>query len=803
MSNPIACSLLTSGRTHRARASRRIRQGRWRLGVFVLGVMLLGCGRLDAAGRLKGPKGGVEGPALALTTEEMLGVEREIWISLRTDEAPGEGTLASPFNGTGTRLDALLRDLSVVRQVTNITVHFLPGIYETQGVLQWHPRGGWKIRGAGIDVTTLKLVNVSNNVYAVIHTLHDVWDDVEVSDLTVDCNYSATNPNYAGAVILTGSNHMIRRVKAIHAFGEPPIENFTLAIGIGKSGRSEGNVIESCEVSNFAGYYCSAIAMGGGTEVFNSRYIEGTMRHNKVYDLHNPTGESTGIAYGGGALENVLIEGNISRNCDLAFNADTGRCRNLTIRGNRFQQCRVLGISLRGRELDNVVVENNFIEMDPASRGWAMVCDDSGGVSKLTQFKIMNNVIRSDGGLLSSAGGLAVSLSRDGSFLVSGNRVEAGLQNQFFGEGIRLFDNTDFQGNPLSAPLGAGRPVELPRGIAGTLLLDRSAAHVTVQAGDDPVGNGVKLLGAYREAAAMTPHGRPASATNRVSLLIYPGRYRLRDGDFQVTAPFVDLVGVGHPESIRLESEGNTLVQSVGHVHLENLTLHCASTMATGLNDQARAAYFPASGLKGVVIRNCRFSASGQGWSMRLGVEYAGTYEQCRAGPRSFGSLGIFSGQAMNTGAGDWSFASGGLFSGAATNCIAGRASFGGATLVAGGGFHGVARSCASGDDSFGGSGWMIDCDVTGAVSAAVPMTGRMEDCRIGPAPGNQPAVWVGPGATLYNCTLLANPQGTAYSIDASTPVAAKVSHCRMNHGLNNVLNTIAQPLNVDDPNID
>ena len=56
---------------------------------------------------------------------------------------------------------------------------------------------------------------------------------------------------------------------------------------------------------------------------------------------------------------------------------------------------------------------------------------------------------------------------------------------------------------------------------------------------------------------------------------------------------------------------------------------------------------------------------------------------------------------------------------------------------------------------------------------------------------------------TLYNCTLLANPAGAGYSIDAPSPVHAKIVHCRFNHGLRNIINDVAQPLNVDDPNID
>src|SRR5882672_12284148 len=48
-----------------------------------------------------------------------LGLSSEIWISLRTDNEPGEGTFGSPFNGSGDGLDSKLRELSVVGNATN------------------------------------------------------------------------------------------------------------------------------------------------------------------------------------------------------------------------------------------------------------------------------------------------------------------------------------------------------------------------------------------------------------------------------------------------------------------------------------------------------------------------------------------------------------------------------------------------------------------------------------------------------------------------------------------------------------
>ena len=296
----------------------------------------------------------------------------------------------------------------------------------------------------------------------------------------------------------------------------------------------------------------------------------------------------------------------------------------------------------------------------------------------------------------------------------------------------------------------------------------------------------------------MTPHGQPLAAGNRVTVFLLPGKYVLPDSALVLNAAYLDLVGLGGVPATRLESEGNTVVQLADDVRLENLTLHCSSTLPALLTANDKAAYFPGDNLARTVLKNVVFTASNNGLGMRIGINYSGTYENCTCGPRGWGGPGNFSGTAANCQAGDASFGSGGLFTGAATNCTAGASSFGG-----GGGFHGAARNCTAGHNSFGGSGLMLGCQVAGAISATVPTTGRLTDCRIGPSPGNLPGIVIGAGASLYNCTVLANPAGTGYSVDANSPVHARIAHCRLNHSTRNVINDIAQPFNVDDPNTD
>lgn len=377
------------------------------------------------------------------------------------------------------------------------------------------------------------------------------------------------------------------------------------------------------------------------------------------------------------------------------------------------------------------------------------------------------------------------------------------MRSTFFGSGIRSFDNTDFDGNPISTAEGfGGNQINLPSGEEGTLLLNKGSAYVIAEASPDRWVNGTNLITAYARAKRMKPHGQPLAPANRATVFLWPGTYRLADAALVLDTPYVDLVGLGNRENVRLESEGNTLTQTADHALIANLTLHCDSTATLALGPQDKAAYAPSSDLSNTLIRNVAFSAARNGLGMRLGIIYAGHYENCVAGPRSWGGPGHFAGSALNCAAGDYSFGSAGSFVGAATNCVAGLGSFGGPSAT-GQGFHGLAKNCAAGDESFGGSGLMINCEVSGAISAAVLTIGRLRDCQIGPAPGNQPALLLGAGASVYNCTILANPFGNAFSIDAPKPVQAKVAHCRLNHGLRNIVNQIAQPANIEDPNLD
>ena len=319
-----------------------IRSGRNRRSLYFFGLTLLTSSLADGAQtnvvrRVREaplPKFSVSAAAVS---SDPLGVSREIWISLRTDNLAGDGTQANPFNGSGPRFDAKLSEMTFTTSASNLIIRLMPGTFETRGYPTWYPLNGWKIRGAGMDITTVRLVGASNNVFGVIASPYGIWSGVEVADLTVDCNDSPTNPNGAHAVAISGSGGVIRRVKAINGNNPPGEEAFPLGVFGGPGTLTDRCLIEECEVSSFRGNYCTAIGIGGvGQGFYNSSRMQGVVRRNRVYDVHNRDGRSLCHAYGGAiGLQDSLYEENYSIGCDIGFNGDTGRMRNLTLRNNR------------------------------------------------------------------------------------------------------------------------------------------------------------------------------------------------------------------------------------------------------------------------------------------------------------------------------------------------------------------------------------------------------------------------------------------------------------------------------------
>jgi hypothetical protein len=113
-------------------------------------------------------------PTAPASPSKKIGMEKEIWIAVRTDGQPGTGLASDPFDGsTEEKFDGLLIGLNRAG-VTNITIHLGPGTFQTLGATEWRNPAdwrdgctgwclseGWKLLGAGMGNTTIKLASLA------------------------------------------------------------------------------------------------------------------------------------------------------------------------------------------------------------------------------------------------------------------------------------------------------------------------------------------------------------------------------------------------------------------------------------------------------------------------------------------------------------------------------------------------------------------------------------------------------------------------------------------------------------------
>ena len=201
------------------------------------------------------------GALLAFSATAQIQYSNEFWISTNAtgNIFPNGGTLNSPLDGsTEATFDTNMNSLPA-----HSLVHILAGTYQTYGNDGWAVKTGDKIVGSGIDVTVLQLVTNTPSPYELCYVIASSYSyqvlpfvtNVEVSDLTCDCNYAPGEPVTTPAgVDLDGTFNAVRRVKVIHAaFNGGTSEGWGIVLQNFQIPSSIGNIIEECEVSQFAG----------------------------------------------------------------------------------------------------------------------------------------------------------------------------------------------------------------------------------------------------------------------------------------------------------------------------------------------------------------------------------------------------------------------------------------------------------------------------------------------------------------------------------------------------------------------
>lgn len=365
----------------------------------------------------------------------------EFWVSTSTNTA-NLGTLDNPFDcSTAALFDMVLSNLP-----PNCTLHILGGTYQTAGPTGWHLKDGQKLLGSGIDTTIIQLVPYARDGDLVLGDAApggSTDTNIEIADLTCDCNYQSGSYSYGG-IFLAGTNHLVQRVKVIHlaAFGANQ-EMWGINVG-----PSFGCTIEDCEVSQ---------ARGGGTlDGFAISGGSGIMRDNHV--LLPPSIGCTTFAFNGSFNNSVLIDGNYVDGASVGIYNDTGGNTNVIIVDNTFKNV-YNGVYYfpNGNVRQNVMIQNNIVMLTtnaPYGSGhgkWAFeIGDDSTNVS------IIGNIIGFDGDPQPGELGYDYFITANSQgILVADNRVDARIPTDdpympSPAENYVAHDNYDFTGNLLT-----------------------------------------------------------------------------------------------------------------------------------------------------------------------------------------------------------------------------------------------------------------------------------------------------------------------------------------------------------------
>ena len=145
---------------------------------------------------------------LASSKASAVQITGEYWISPSTN-GQHLGTLQDPFDGSTTaNFDSTIQSLPA-----GSSIHVLPGTYDTLGNYAWTLKSGQKLLGSGMGVTILRAAQGTNHggLIVVSSSQYVANTNIEVSDLTVDCNYPTNLQSSTYGCIIGGTHCAIRR----------------------------------------------------------------------------------------------------------------------------------------------------------------------------------------------------------------------------------------------------------------------------------------------------------------------------------------------------------------------------------------------------------------------------------------------------------------------------------------------------------------------------------------------------------------------------------------------------------------
>jgi len=297
----------------------------------------------------------------------------------------GSGTASDPYDGsTAEKFDGILRSRSEANQ-QNLIVCIGPGTFQTEGTYDFivnvahkTARGftlnkNWKIHGAGIDKTILKLVSffpnppgVARNTGAgvVFSTHDDSASGIEISDLSIDDNYpelkATAQQQGIGALNLDAihlrsdqGGHWIHRINVSHSSGEinETFPVWIFSVTTKSPYLNTGNIIEYVNISGWGGGKCTAIAVAAA-----------------IADVRNNAVDGYQIGYGGWSMGKMAFHDNVATNTAYGFNIDSLENDGVQIRNNRIVHPREYGIVVGGGgHYSNFEITGNTIQINMKS----------------------------------------------------------------------------------------------------------------------------------------------------------------------------------------------------------------------------------------------------------------------------------------------------------------------------------------------------------------------------------------------------------------------------------------------------
>ena len=291
-------------------------------------------------------------PALCLLFVPSLAVAAasSVYISVRSDGLPGSGTAADPYNGsTEAKFDALMQGFG-----PNTQINLLAGTFMTNGFDAFSIKAGWKIQGAGMGATIVKLApHTTTHGLNHFESFSEV-DGFEMHDLTCDANYAAwQGPAHVpvGGILAWGNNVLIQNVEMTNCYGDSVnwLEQFTILIGGNQGPTHEiasNCTIKGCVTHNYAPG--SNYTNGPGISYCNNAQIL------------NCSDDGANHGFGFAAITNALISGcTTTAKTVNAYYTDTAATTGLTIQGNTFVAAMAPIQMNSGVAANNVKILNN------------------------------------------------------------------------------------------------------------------------------------------------------------------------------------------------------------------------------------------------------------------------------------------------------------------------------------------------------------------------------------------------------------------------------------------------------------